>query len=334
MAEGAADRPARTEPGHARQRPRPGHGRVLPVATAAGDRFRRRAAQRPDLGPHRRVMAPLDYETDREMLAAALGTIGLVEPADAKLLWIADTLHLDELECSAAYLAEAREREDLEILTAASRSALRRRRQLCRTQSRHLEVERVGHQPPEARAQREPIGVDAGLAAKPKPVLPVGIVDRHAGLVGRAHRPLDAGVRIGLGGQFAAVLVESRCGVTFSSDSAISLILLWSVEEGKPSSLMSTLWPSLDEVAVGLVDDQHGFEPLRIADLAEQHALLQVAPRFSGSRGVPDQVGSFSSGSSWRVVSGGGKTVPATRRHQPQPLLVARFLLQLVLGRS
>jgi hypothetical protein len=64
------------------------------------------------------VMAPLDYESDREMLAAALGTIGLVEPAEAKLLWIADTLHLGELECSAAYLAEAREREDLEILTS------------------------------------------------------------------------------------------------------------------------------------------------------------------------------------------------------------------------
>ena len=51
-------------------------------------------------------MPPLDYETDREMLTAALGTIGLTEPADAKLLWIADTLHLAEVECSAAYLAE------------------------------------------------------------------------------------------------------------------------------------------------------------------------------------------------------------------------------------
>ena len=59
----------------------------------------------------------MDYETDREMLAAALGTIGLAEPPDAKLLWIADTLHLGEVECSAAYLAEARRRTDLEILT-------------------------------------------------------------------------------------------------------------------------------------------------------------------------------------------------------------------------
>ena len=51
------------------------------------------------------------------MLAAALGTIGLIEPPDAKLLWIADTLHLAEVECSAAYLAEARQRPDLEILS-------------------------------------------------------------------------------------------------------------------------------------------------------------------------------------------------------------------------
>jgi hypothetical protein len=62
-------------------------------------------------------MAPLDYETDREMLAAALGTIGLTEPPQAKLLWIADTLHLAEMECSAAYLDEAQDRSDLEILS-------------------------------------------------------------------------------------------------------------------------------------------------------------------------------------------------------------------------
>jgi hypothetical protein len=63
------------------------------------------------------VMTPLDYPTDREMLAAALGTIGLADPPDARLLWISDTLHLSELECSAAYLAEARQRPDLEILS-------------------------------------------------------------------------------------------------------------------------------------------------------------------------------------------------------------------------
>jgi hypothetical protein len=62
-------------------------------------------------------MAPLDYETDRELLAAALGTIGLVPPRDARLLWIANTLDLVELECSVAYFDEAKGRSDLEIIT-------------------------------------------------------------------------------------------------------------------------------------------------------------------------------------------------------------------------
>ena len=62
------------------------------------------------------AMCPLDYETDRQMLDVALGTLGLVEPQDARLLWIADTSHLAEVECSAAYLDEARRRADLEIL--------------------------------------------------------------------------------------------------------------------------------------------------------------------------------------------------------------------------
>ena len=61
-------------------------------------------------------MAPPDYETDREMLTAALGTIGLVQPQNARLLWIGDTLDLAEVECSVAYLDEARGRRDLEII--------------------------------------------------------------------------------------------------------------------------------------------------------------------------------------------------------------------------
>ncbi len=63
------------------------------------------------------AMIPLDYETDREMLEKALSTIGMTQPSDAKFLWIADTLHLAETECSTAYLDEVRGRDDLEILT-------------------------------------------------------------------------------------------------------------------------------------------------------------------------------------------------------------------------
>lgn len=62
-------------------------------------------------------MLPLDYETDREILDLALGLIGLAEPPDARLMWIHNTLDLGEVECSAAYLPEARQRDDLEVLT-------------------------------------------------------------------------------------------------------------------------------------------------------------------------------------------------------------------------
>ncbi|MBW3596130.1 MAG: [Fe-S]-binding protein, partial [Planctomycetes bacterium] len=62
------------------------------------------------------AMLPLDYPTDREVLDAALPTIGLVDPPEARLLWIRNTLDIAELECSRAYLEEARRRDDLEIL--------------------------------------------------------------------------------------------------------------------------------------------------------------------------------------------------------------------------
>ena len=62
-------------------------------------------------------MQPMDYETDREILDVALGTIGLVDPPNAKLLWIRNTLRLEQMECAAAYLEEARARDDLEILS-------------------------------------------------------------------------------------------------------------------------------------------------------------------------------------------------------------------------
>lgn len=59
---------------------------------------------------------PINYPTDREILNAALPLIGLTAPSDAKLMWIQDTLHVSEMECSVAYLEEARQRDDLEII--------------------------------------------------------------------------------------------------------------------------------------------------------------------------------------------------------------------------
>jgi hypothetical protein len=61
-------------------------------------------------------MIPPHYDTDREVLQTALGTIGLVEPPHAKLLWIHNTLDVVELECSEAYLETAHQRRGLEVL--------------------------------------------------------------------------------------------------------------------------------------------------------------------------------------------------------------------------
>jgi len=62
------------------------------------------------------AMLPLDYPSDRECLDAALPTIGLTEPPDAKLMWAHNTLEVAEVECGVAYLDEARGRSDLEII--------------------------------------------------------------------------------------------------------------------------------------------------------------------------------------------------------------------------
>ena len=51
-------------------------------------------------------MIPLVYPTDRAAIDAALQTIGLVEPAAARVVHIRDTLHLAELSVSEACAAQ------------------------------------------------------------------------------------------------------------------------------------------------------------------------------------------------------------------------------------
>ena len=63
------------------------------------------------------AMIPVHFPTDREVLDAVLPIIGLTEPPNAKLMWIHNTLKVAEVECSTAYLAEARSRSDLKILS-------------------------------------------------------------------------------------------------------------------------------------------------------------------------------------------------------------------------
>ena len=62
------------------------------------------------------AMIPVSYETDREVLATALSTIGLTSPKDARILWIKNTLKVGQLACSEAYLDEATKRQDLVTL--------------------------------------------------------------------------------------------------------------------------------------------------------------------------------------------------------------------------
>jgi hypothetical protein len=59
---------------------------------------------------------PMIYETDREAIGAALTTIGLTEPRDAKVVRIRNTLALEHLHISEALLPAARERGTVEIL--------------------------------------------------------------------------------------------------------------------------------------------------------------------------------------------------------------------------
>ena len=59
---------------------------------------------------------PIHFDTDREVLDAALGTIGLIEPEDARVMRIKNTLELGEVEVSEAYLKEMEGRDDLEVL--------------------------------------------------------------------------------------------------------------------------------------------------------------------------------------------------------------------------
>jgi hypothetical protein len=59
---------------------------------------------------------PVTLDTDREAVEAALGTIGLVQPEDARIVRIHNTLLLEELEVSEALFPEVKPRDTLEIL--------------------------------------------------------------------------------------------------------------------------------------------------------------------------------------------------------------------------
>ena len=64
-------------------------------------------------------MLPVDFESDFAALKTACQLSGFVPPQEVTAMWIQDTLHLAEIECSEAFLSLARER-GLEILSPPS----------------------------------------------------------------------------------------------------------------------------------------------------------------------------------------------------------------------
>ena len=59
---------------------------------------------------------PMYFETDRECIRVALGSIGLIPAEKSRIVRIKNTLHLDEVEVSEIYGEEIAGRPDLEIL--------------------------------------------------------------------------------------------------------------------------------------------------------------------------------------------------------------------------
>ena len=59
---------------------------------------------------------PMHFETDRECIQVALGSVGLTPPERSRVVRINNTLQLDEVEVSEVYQEEITNRSDLEIL--------------------------------------------------------------------------------------------------------------------------------------------------------------------------------------------------------------------------
>jgi hypothetical protein len=63
-----------------------------------------------------KAAVPMHFPTDQEAMGIALGSIGLTPPEKSRIVRIKNTLHVDEVEASEAYLEELKKRSDLEIL--------------------------------------------------------------------------------------------------------------------------------------------------------------------------------------------------------------------------
>ena len=62
------------------------------------------------------AMIPIVFDTDAEAVDAALQTIGMVEPKDARVIQISDTLHLSRTRVSEAYFSLVKQSDKLEFV--------------------------------------------------------------------------------------------------------------------------------------------------------------------------------------------------------------------------
>ena len=65
-------------------------------------------------------MIPIHYPTDREAVDAALKTCGLAPPERTRVVWIRNTLELEEIICSESFRTEVEEDRGLEVLPEAA----------------------------------------------------------------------------------------------------------------------------------------------------------------------------------------------------------------------
>ena len=63
-----------------------------------------------------KAAVPMYFENDREAIAVALGSIGLIPAAQSKIVRIKNTLRLDTAEVSEAYAEMFQRRSDLEVI--------------------------------------------------------------------------------------------------------------------------------------------------------------------------------------------------------------------------
>mgnify|MGYP001794810119 CR=1 FL=1 len=59
---------------------------------------------------------PITFDTDKEAIDAALNTIGYIEPEAAKVVWIKNTLCLEEMMVSSAYEKQVKAEDNLVVL--------------------------------------------------------------------------------------------------------------------------------------------------------------------------------------------------------------------------